>query len=312
MSESSRTLPGPPLGRHVAAVGLTGALMLFFLWLDGLELPLSQAVPADTSVVLLSLILALGAAARFVPRLRRVVPWGRELGIAMFVTAGLHVVILTTPELDVVGLFGEVILPDTVLPSAWAGANWIGALALAYTLVLAAISNDCSQRKLRRGWKFIQRQAYSLFVLVWIHTAAFVLLGTGHGHLLSVSLFLAVTGAAVVFQFAGFVHTVRAARGPSPSLRVTVHDSESPGVFSARAIRWFGVVVLWSGFVFGSWFLATVPSAEDRQMAFLCERYDQLSGLPLAEIQDELMEVAPEDVGPGAPLSEWLELCEDV
>ena len=78
-----------------------------------------------------------------------------------------------------------------------------------------------------------------------------------------------------------------------------------------RTARWLGVVALWGGVIVGSWALAHVPSLEERQVARLCERYAELSGLPMAEIRDELMEVAPDDVGPGAPLSEWLLECGD-
>lgn len=73
------------------------------------------------------------------------------------------------------------------------------------------------------------------------------------------------------------------------------------------------VVVLWGGMLL----YPTVDLgsgselSEEEQLALLCERYDKLSGLPLADIQDELMEVAPEDVGPSSPLSEWLQMCPD-
>jgi sulfoxide reductase heme-binding subunit YedZ len=181
------TFRGPPLGRHVAAIGLTVALMLVFFWLDanpegGGSLPLSNAVLADTSIVLLCLILMLGPGARLVPRLRRVVPWGRELGIAMFVTAGLHIAILVGPSLEVSWFFGVRSFRGFKFETRmWDAANWVGVVALGYALVLAATSNDWSQRKLGRGWKFLQRQAYTLFALAWLHTAAFVRFGAGHG-----------------------------------------------------------------------------------------------------------------------------------
>lgn len=313
VSQLGRT-QGPPLGRHVAAVGLTLVLMLFFWWLGDPSsdeyLPLSHAVLADTSLVLLCLILMLGAFARFVARLRPVVPWGRELGIAMFVTAGLHVAILNGLSLDVLRWVREETFNGSEWSTnMWAATNWVGALALGYALVLAATSNDWSQRKLRRGWKFLQRQAYTLFVLTWLHTAAFVLIGAGHGALLSAWLFLGVAAAAMLAQFAGFVHTVRAPRGPSPHRAPPKIDTGSSDAVSMRTARWLGVVALWSSVIVGSWALAHVPSLEERQLARLCERYAELGGLPMAEIREELMEVAPDDVGPGAPLSEWLLAC---
>jgi hypothetical protein len=35
VSEPNRTLAGPPVGRHAAAVSLTIVVMLVFCWLDG-------------------------------------------------------------------------------------------------------------------------------------------------------------------------------------------------------------------------------------------------------------------------------------
>ncbi len=310
------TLRGPPLGRHVAAIGLTAALMLVFFWLDanpegGGSLPLSHAVLADTSLVLLCLILMLGAVARLVPRLRRVVPWGRELGIAMFVTAGLHVAILFGPSLEVSGFFGVRSFGGFEFGTRmWDAANWVGVVALGYALVLAATSNDWSQRKLGRGWKFLQRQVYTLFVLAWLHTAAFVLFGAGHDSALFTWLFWSVTTAAVVCQLAGFVHTVRAPRGPSPHRVPPKIGAKSSAANSIGAARWSGVVALWGVVIAGSWLLANVDSAEERQVARLCERYEELRGSPMAQIQDELIKLAPDDDDPRA-LSEWIEICQD-
>ena len=300
-----------PFGRHLAAVGSTVALMAVFFWFDDRYLPLSHTVLADTSLVLLCLILILGPIARFVLRFRPVVPWGRELGIAMFVTAGLHVAILNSFSLDVIGFFGErtargVFEFDTSMRAA---ANWVGALALGYALVLAATSNDWSQRKLGRGWKFVQRQAYTLFVLAWLHTAAFVVLGAGHETALLTRLFWTVTTAAVVCQFAGFVHTVRAPRAPSLHRVPPKIGAKGSAAMSMGAASWFGVAALWGGTIVGSWFLANVESAEERQVARLCERYEELSGTPMTQIRDELIELAPD--GTSASLNEWLEVCEE-
>ena len=142
-----------------------------------------NSVLADISVVLLCLVLILGPVARFVPKVRPLVPWGRELGIGMFVTGSLHVLILLWGGWDVLGFFFERDLSGPAwmptlgsrrMEASMAGAaNWVGLLALGYALVLAATSNDWSQRRLGRGWKFIQRQAYTLFVLVFLHTGRF-------------------------------------------------------------------------------------------------------------------------------------------
>ncbi len=93
------------MGRHIAAVALTVGLAASLSLVLGDGLPVTHAVFADVSLVLLCLILMLGAGARAIPRLRPVVPWGRELGIAMFITALLHVFVVAGP--DVIGWFDE-------------------------------------------------------------------------------------------------------------------------------------------------------------------------------------------------------------
>jgi sulfoxide reductase heme-binding subunit YedZ len=280
----------------VTVVGLIVVLMLLFWWLDaGGSLPISHALLADTSLVLLCLILMLGALARLVPRLRPVVPWGRELGIGMFVTAGLHVAILLDPDfLDVIPSFER-----ERDPSMWSAAWLVGILALGYALVLAATSNDWSQRMLGRGWKFLQRQAYTLFVLTWIHTAAYVLLGAGHGAFLGVWLLWGLSAVVVLSQLAGFVHTVRARRGPSPHRvppKVVAKDSAAVSLGTAR---WLGVVALWGALIVGSWLAANAQSAEERQEAALCERYNELERPQMsATVQTELLQLVPADWGP--------------
>jgi sulfoxide reductase heme-binding subunit YedZ len=206
-------------------------------------------VLADTSLILLCLILVLGPLGRFVPRMRRLVPWGRELGIAMFVTGSLHVVILYDGNWDLIeASFGD----DGFFTdgSFWQAANWVGLVALAYALVLAVTSNGFSQRRLGRGWKFVQRQAYTLFVLAWLHTAGYLLFSYPHSPTF-IPWFLAFTGVVVVAQFAGFVHTVRAKRGPTPS-RVSdttraAGTTTATGVVAKRA----AVAALWGGLIIG-------------------------------------------------------------
>ena len=313
MSREGEVRQGPPLGRHLAAVLLTVVLVLVFMWIGGnpdnvQPFNVGHEMLAATSLVLLCVILMLGPAARFLPRLRPFVPWGRELGIAMFVTAGLHVAMLTDFSLDVSGFFGHRPFGGAFEfdKNMWASSNWVGTVALGYALVLAAISNDWSHRKLGRGWKFLQRQAYTLFVLAWLHTAAFVVIGAGHGAMMYPWFFWGVTVAAVVLQFAGFVHTVRAPRGPSPH---RVHPkSASSGAGSTAAMRWLVVVALWAMVIGGSWLTTGFTSEEERLVDRLCERYEDLRGLSITEIRDELSELLPDDFEL-SDLNETLEMC---
>lgn len=296
---------GPPVGRHLAAVGLTGLLVLVFMWVGGnpddvRPFHIGQETFAATSLVLLCLILVLGPAARLLPRLRPIVPWGRELGIAMFVTAGLHVALLTEFTLNVSGFFGHRPWGGDFefYKNMWASSNWIGAVALGYALVLAATSNDWAQRRLGRGWKFLQRQAYTLFVLAWLHTAAFVVIGAGHGAILPGWLFWAVTSAVVVAQSVGFVVTIRSPRGPSPH-RVPPRAARNESARADTVMRWAGVVTLWALVVGGSWATTQFDSEEDRQVDRLCERWIEVRGSPMSDIRDELLSLLPDDFEAG-------------
>ena len=99
------------MGRHLGAVGLTTALTVGLFWIgrdpDALRgLPLSHTVLADVSLILLCLILGLGALGRLLPQLRPIVPWSRELGIGMFLTGGLHAMLLLGVRLEFSGLVG--------------------------------------------------------------------------------------------------------------------------------------------------------------------------------------------------------------
>lgn len=308
---------GPPLGRHLAAVGVVLVLMLVFwqiAW-DG-ENPYGDnfwnIVMAYISLVLLCLILVLGPMARFVPRVRRFVPWGRELGIAMFVTAGLHLVILLDGGWDILGFFFEsgpfassVEWIELLRTDIWSAANWVGLLALGYALVLAATSNDWSQRMLGRSWKFVQRQAYTLFVLVWLHTVVWVLIG--HGNPFK-GWFWAFTTLAVVAQFAGFIHTVRSPRGPSPQKPRTKPDRSSRGGATVGAARWLAVTVLWGGLIIGS---LAFGLGQPPDLARFCERYEEVKHLPRAEMVEELAEYVPPDAeGDETPLVEYIVECQ--
>ena len=304
---------GPPVGRHLAAFGLTVALLWYFwsvhdqAFRSGDGGVLWNKVCADVLVVLLCLILLLGPLARLVPRVRPFVAWGRELGIAMFVTAVVHVLLIVSP-------FGEGGWIDHIAGSfsgkeAWDAANMAGWLAFAAALVLAATSNDVSHRLLGRGWKFLQRQAYTLFVVAVLHSVVW-LEWFNADWIIPTEWFWYLTAAVVLFQFAGFWHTVQATRGPSPPRAPARQRFQLEGVWAGVG-KWIVVLVLWGGMILYPSVDLGPGLSEEEQLALLCERYDQLSGLPLAEIQDELMEVAPDDVGPSSPLREWLEMCQD-
>jgi DMSO/TMAO reductase YedYZ heme-binding membrane subunit len=272
-----------------------------------------NVVMAYISLVLLCLILILGPLARFVRRVRPMVPWGRELGIGMFVTGGLHLLILLEGgdgSWDFFGFFFEanpfsvtVEWTELLRTDIWTAANWLGLFALGYALVLAATSNDWSQRLLGRGWKFVQRQAYTLFVLVWLHTVVWVLIGHGNDFK---GWFWVFTTAVFIAQVAGFVHTVRLPRGPSPQMPHARPDRPSRGAATARAARWIGVIGLWGGLIVGTLSLGLGLSPE---LAQFCERYHEVKHLPQSEMIEELSGYLPWD-DPSSIVQDTLETVE--
>jgi hypothetical protein len=87
----------------------------------------------------------------------------------MFVTASLHVLLLVSPGR---GWFSFGDLRDSLFgphgymgpDNLWSAANWVGLFALGYVLVLAATSNDFSQRLLGRvGSSRNGRRTHCLF-----------------------------------------------------------------------------------------------------------------------------------------------------
>lgn len=83
----------------------------------------------------------------------------RNLGVAAFGYAALHVVIYF---IDVQTL--AAVLDELPLPSIWTG--WLG---FAFMLAAGAISNDWAMRRLGRNWKRVQRGVYAAFILAAIH-----------------------------------------------------------------------------------------------------------------------------------------------
>jgi sulfoxide reductase heme-binding subunit YedZ len=81
-------------------------------------------------------------------------------------------------------------------------ANYTGMLATFVLLLLLALSNDLSLRRLKAGlWKALQRWNYGLFALVAIHGVAYqVIEDRKAGY---VALLATMAGLAIVLQLAG-------------------------------------------------------------------------------------------------------------
>lgn len=139
----------------------------------------------DVSFVLVAGAMVLGPLARLTQWrwIRRSLPYRREFGIYAVTAATVHTVIILVGwvELDLIRLFGFAFHPQleryVMVQHGFGLANAIGLGALAYGLVLAATSNDFSQRLLGASvWKFIQQATYVLWALTLAHTAYFLFL----------------------------------------------------------------------------------------------------------------------------------------
>ncbi len=201
--------------RHLLALAvLFGLTQLFSIGREGMHpLHLFNRNVADASYILLCMTLILGPLVKIVPPLRFLLPWRRELGIAFVVAALLHVTIYTAHfRWDVFRFFTETSQQGdaTLLDNAFSISNWLGLLALSYAVVLAITSNDIAQNILGRGWKFLQQQSYTLFVLVAVHTLIYLYLvfnpNNTPGYFRQV--FLVASGVTIFMQVSGYLLTV--------------------------------------------------------------------------------------------------------
>ena len=83
----------------------------------------------------------------------------RALGVAAFAYAVLHLIFYV---IDMGNL-------DDMLAEFWALGIWTGWAAMLLFVPLALTSNDASMRRLKGGWKSLQRLVYPTAVLVLVH-----------------------------------------------------------------------------------------------------------------------------------------------
>jgi methionine sulfoxide reductase heme-binding subunit len=83
----------------------------------------------------------------------------RHIGVAAFGYGLLHLVFYAADLGQLAAIVSEAELPGI----------WTGWTAFALMLAMAVISNDASQRWLRRGWKRVQRLAYPAAILTFAH-----------------------------------------------------------------------------------------------------------------------------------------------
>lgn len=179
----------------------------------------------DMGFVMIALVMAIGPICRLFPVFRWMISWRRELGLYGVVLMAVHtaVIIVGWVEWDLARLFGFELHPISgiyvMLQHGFGLANIIGIICLIYGLILAASSNDLSQRLLGgASWKFLQQGAYVLWMLAVVHTGYFLFI-----HFLSFhrqmpdanwvqGWFSAVVGIITALQIAAFIMTWRRKR----------------------------------------------------------------------------------------------------
>ncbi|MGL6043134.1 MAG: ferric reductase-like transmembrane domain-containing protein [Sandaracinobacteroides sp.] len=116
----------------------------------------------ELSALLLIAALALTPLLQLFPAsavLRWLVRNRRALGVAAFGYAALHTALY-------IGALGNL---EDILAEALAIGIWPGWAALALMLPLAATSTDAAMRRLKSGWKRLQRLAYPAAMLTLVH-----------------------------------------------------------------------------------------------------------------------------------------------
>ncbi len=213
--------------RHLGVL-LIGALVTYgFLELRSNWSPMHQwnRAVGDASVVLVSLAMATGPLTRLWQGARKFLPWRRELGIWGVVFGAIHTGIILGGwvEWDLMRLFGFALNPQlgryVMIQHGFGLANAIGIMAVVYGIVLAASSNNFSQKFFGGSvWKFLQQSSYVLWVLIVLHTAYFLFLHfldfhrrTPEPNPIQIPFAILVGGVALL-QFAAFVSTWRSGR----------------------------------------------------------------------------------------------------
>lgn len=173
----------------------------------------------DMSVMLVAMSMAIGPLSRLFAVLRGAVPFRRELGIYGVILALVHTAIILDGwvEWDFYRLFGFQLHPSgqyVMVQHGFALANIIGVIALLYSIVLALSSSNWSQRLLgSSAWKFLQRGAYVLWMLIVIHTAYFLYLNFLDFHRpvpepnWAQMPFVVLVGLVFILQLAAYIKT---------------------------------------------------------------------------------------------------------
>jgi methionine sulfoxide reductase heme-binding subunit len=234
--------PDRTMIRHALILVLAGLLVYLFGMVHSNWSPMHRwnRATGDASIVLLAMTMAIGPGARPWPRLGRLVPFRRELGIYGVALATVHTVIILDGWVvwELPRLFGLEWVPELgrylMVQHGFGLANLIGILALVYGLVLIMTSNNISVRILGgSSWKFVQLSAYVYWSLVIVHTSYFLFF-----HFLSFHRplpppnplrwpFIVMVLLVVALQWAAFVRVWRDKRRRRPATGRLRHRAET-------------------------------------------------------------------------------------
>ena len=136
-----------------------------------------------SALVLLVLALALGPLARLNRRFTPWLPWRRQLGSWFALVALAHGVLVVHgwARWSLRGFLGYEVIPElgreVRLEPGFGLANLVGAIALAFALVLAATSSDRALRRLgASAWRWLHHGARFVFYLTLLHAGYFLFL----------------------------------------------------------------------------------------------------------------------------------------
>ncbi len=169
--------------RHLLVLALAALLVWGFGTLRAEWSPMHRWNRAfgDASLLLVATSMALGPLSRLWRRAARWLAWRRELGIWGFGAGLVHggFILFGWVALEWPRLFGFEFHPAlqryVMFDKGFGIANIIGILALLYALILSLTSNNFSQALMGQSvWKFLQRGAYVLWMLIVVHTAYFL------------------------------------------------------------------------------------------------------------------------------------------
>lgn len=174
-----------PLVRHLA-VALLAAVLVAVFWATrptwASEMRLWKAV-GDAAFVLLLITLGVGPLARLARRATPLLLWRRQAGIWFALVAGLHGVLVVHgwARWSLRRFLGYEVVPqlgrEVRLEPGFGLANLVGAVALAFALMLAGTSSDWALRRLGApAWKWLHHSALFIFYLSLLHGGYFLFL----------------------------------------------------------------------------------------------------------------------------------------